>query len=452
MIQTVQKMVKNYEIPMENCVFYTGLSSCEWVSQMKERFPMILHSNIYHRSEHKKFVDKIKDKKNILIILDEIQVAAKKNQTIYKSFEKAGLLNKSKLYKNDIKIIEFTATPDGTIYDLMKWGDSSGKTLVEAGKGYVSSFDLLKMGRIRQYKDLCGYNKKYDEVDYDMVLANLRELKEDIDNYGEDDPLYHIIRTKTGIEYQKTIDNFKLIFPVEEYGYEKYNQESIIKDVNQIVSVKPTKHTFVFIKEMLRCAKTLVKTYIGVLVERYSENPDDSSVIQGLVGRDTGYNNNGKSICYTNISSIERYEQLWNSQFEDTSIPWNSKTTQFRNGSISSKDTFNDPKNYDGFSIKEPEVVEPIIQIFKTRDEAREYYNQVLKEKLKGRGRGPNKSKKQQVDGFYHATIRSQERVYTCQDIFNERRHGLTPTNYRLYPCYEDEKDTNTLQWWFIHY
>jgi len=30
------------------------------------------------------------------------------------------LLNKSKLYENDIKIIEYTATPDGTIYDLMK--------------------------------------------------------------------------------------------------------------------------------------------------------------------------------------------------------------------------------------------------------------------------------------------------------------------------------------------
>ena len=44
-------------------------------------------------------------KKNILIIMDEIQVAAKKGQTIYKTFDKAGMLNKSKLYNNDIKIL-----------------------------------------------------------------------------------------------------------------------------------------------------------------------------------------------------------------------------------------------------------------------------------------------------------------------------------------------------------
>ena len=52
--------------------------------------------------------------------MDEIQVACKKNQTIFKSFDSAGLLNIEKLYNDDIKILKFTATPDGTIYDLMK--------------------------------------------------------------------------------------------------------------------------------------------------------------------------------------------------------------------------------------------------------------------------------------------------------------------------------------------
>ena len=36
--------------------------------------------------------------------MDEIQVTAKKGQIIYKTFKNAVILNKSKLYENNIKI------------------------------------------------------------------------------------------------------------------------------------------------------------------------------------------------------------------------------------------------------------------------------------------------------------------------------------------------------------
>ena len=106
-------------IPIENMYIITGLSSCEWKEQTKERMPQSIQSRVFHRCElPNTFVDEIKDKKNILIIMDEIQVAARKGQTICKAFKKAGLLNKNTLYENDIKILEYTATPDGTIYDF----------------------------------------------------------------------------------------------------------------------------------------------------------------------------------------------------------------------------------------------------------------------------------------------------------------------------------------------
>jgi hypothetical protein len=77
-----------------------------------------------------------------LVIIDEIQIAAKENQTLYKAFSEAGFYNKQNLLKNDIKIIEFTATPDGTIYDLMNWGENALKIKMEPGQGYTSCFDL----------------------------------------------------------------------------------------------------------------------------------------------------------------------------------------------------------------------------------------------------------------------------------------------------------------------
>ena len=437
-------------IPIENIYIITGLSSCEWKDQTKERIPDSIQTRVFHRCElPNTFVDEIKNKKNILIIMDEIQVAAKKNQTIYKTFENAGLLNKSKLYENDIKILEYTATPDGTIYDLMKWNESSCKILANVGDGYISSFDLLQMGRVKQYKELCIYDKKTTIVD-EQVFENIQEIKSDIEKYKNS--LYHIIRTKNVIEQDINIQNFKQIFNIDTYEFIKYDRESEIEDINKILITKPTKHTFIFIKEMLRCAKTLKKNFIGILYDRHSKNPDDATIIQGLIGRDTGYDNNGISICYTNINSIEKYEELWNSNFEDTTIKWNSKTTKYTNGILSSKNTFNDPKDYDGFSVESDESdkrKEPVIKKFKTQEEAKEYYNAELKDKMKGRG--PNKIKPND-DGYYEATFRSIKKIYSCDELKCEKRQGLTENNYRFYPCYENITDKTTLQWWFIHY
>lgn len=439
-------------IPIENIYIITGLSSCEWKEQTKERMPESMQSRVFHRCElPKTFVNEIKDRKNILIIMDEIQVAAKKGQTIYNTFMNAGLLDKSKLYKNDIKIIESTATPDGTIYDLMKWNDASIKIIAEAGEGYVGSYDLLQQGRVKQYKELCGFNKKTGKV-CKKVYENIQEIKDDINNFR--DNLYHIIRTKNGYEQDITIQNFKHVFnnDIDNYEFIKYDRESEIIDINKTLTTKPKKHVIIFVKEMLRCAKTLIKIYGGVRYDRFTKIPDDTVTNQGLIGRDCGYDNNGISICYTNIDSIVKYQKLWESKFEDKTIKWKSQTTKYINGTLSGRNTFNDPRNYIGFSISSDdsdELREPVIKKFKTQEEAKDYYNKELKEKMNGRG--PNKIKPNN-DGYYQATIRSNKKIYTCNEIKYERRQGLTENNYRFYPCYEDINDKSTLQWWFIHY
>lgn len=442
----------NNLIPIENIYIITGLSSCEWKEQTKERMPESIQSRVFHRCElPNTFVDEIKDKQNILIIMDEIQVAAKKGQTIYKTFKNAGLLNKPKLYENDIKIIEYTATPDGTIYDLMKWNDASSKILADVGDGYISSFNLLQLGRVKQYKELCGYDKETGEID-EKIFDNIKEIKNDIDKYSI--PLYHIIRTKNGIEQDLTIENFKKLFNIEVYEFIKYDRESEIEDINKTLIIKPKRHTFIFIKEMLRCAKTLKKDFIGILYDRYSKNPDDTTIIQGLVGRDTGYDNNGISICYTNVNSIERYEELWNSNFEDKTIKWNSKTTKYTNGFLSGKNTFNDPSDYDGFSVASDDIdeegPEPIIKKFKTQEEAKDYYFKELKPKLGGRG--PNSHPGPNENGFFVDT--NVKYVLSITDLYNKRKDWLKNQKrpYRLRPCYEDVNDISTLQWWLIHY
>lgn len=437
-------------IPIENIYIITGLSSTEWKSQTKERMPESIQSNVFHRAELPiTFVDEIRNKHNILIIMDEIQIAAIKKQTIYNTFEKAGFLNKQFLYEKDIKIVQYTATPDGLIYDLEKWKDASAKILAEPGKGYVSAYDLLSMGRIKQFKDLCGFNKQKNEIDQN-VLKNVIELLQDIEKYP--DPRYHIIRTKVYPDDRITKENIIDRYPKysENYNVKYYDGENDIENINNLLKTPPDKHTLIFIKEMLRCAKTLHKKYLGILYERYTKNPDDAVIIQGLCGRDTGYDNNGSTICYTNIDSIKRYEELWKNNFEVIeNINWNSKTTKNLKGKLTGGNTFNDSKCY-GFSSEDSDSEDNEIECaeYKTLEEV----NEILKIIGKETGETIRFKPPTKKEGFYVRNLIGGDdskggKVISYNEAINfTKKHterGGCKTRYT--PCYRDINDKNTL-------
>jgi hypothetical protein len=434
-------------MPIENIFIITAVSSNEWMKQTKERMPESIRDRIYHRGQLlTKFVDDIKGKKNILIIMDEIQVAAKRDQTIYNTFKSAGLLDKQFLYKNDIKILEYTATPDGTIYDLLKWNDASRKILAEEGNGYISAYDLYEMKRVKQYKPLCCYDENKD-VDEKQSKKHIQEIKADIDKY--DEPRYHIIRTKPKDEQKTIIKLFKKIFGKEECKFRNYDgDKNNNDDINIILEKKPAYHTFIFIKEMLRCAKTLTKKYIGILYERYSRKIDDAVVIQGLIGRDTGYDNNGKTIIYTNIDTIIRYEQLWMSQFEDTDIKWYSKTTKRVNGNTTGHNTFNDIKHYEDIDSESSED-DISVNCFTTYELAKQYWKDNLRPLYNGTG--PTE-RKQREDGYYECTLDKITKVHSYDEIYKKRMWALNETHhYTFYPCYIDVNDKSTLRFCLIH-
>ena len=339
---TMCALIKNYIedniIPIENIYIITGLSSIDWIEQTKERMPRYIQDRIFHRGNlNRGFINDIKDKKNVLIIIDEIQVAAKKNQSLHIVFQHAGFYDKQNLLKNDIKIIEFTATPDGTIYDLMDWGENAFKIQMNPGEHYTSCFDMLNDNKVKQYKDLCCYDKKTGEIDDNILKENINHLIDDINSF--DSPMYHIIRTPTGFKSELVIQNFRDYYN-NELEYHMYDQ-SINMNLNDILVRRPEVHTFIFIKEKLRCAKTLTKTFLGIVYERFTSTIDDAVIIQGLIGRMTGYDYNGQSICYTNKDSIEKYKILWESNFEDKSVKWKSKTTKIKEDGLISKGTYN---------------------------------------------------------------------------------------------------------------
>ena len=90
-----------------------------------------------------------------------------------------------------------------------------------------------------------------------------------------------------------------------------------------------------------------------------------------------------KNFLDTNIDSINRYELLWISNFEDQTILWNSKTTHNKKGIMSAKNTFNNPIDYypsskDRLNISK----EPTVKIFKTYADAKTYFMDTLSKKI----------------------------------------------------------------------
>lgn len=317
MLACVHKFVNESCLMPWNHVFvFTPLSSKDWLFQTKQRFPKCLNDNIYHRNHTEKLMQKLKtiienQEKNILLIIDEAHVACKYEQTLYNMYKTLGLYDRNVLYRNNIKIIMFTATPCGietaALREDLPWKTHTKVLTMNVPSSYVSIEDYTKKGIIKPSEDLCGYDPDTKMVD-PCVYGNIAQMMNFV---SFDDPKYHIIRTKGGKQHKVTIQNFMNLLksqesPCEE-DIEKYKNQipqdlidnvGLISeptipvylnfDMNILFEKKPKKNYIIFIKDKLRCAKTINTSHIGVLYERKVKKPKYSTMAQGLAGRATG--------------------------------------------------------------------------------------------------------------------------------------------------------------------
>jgi hypothetical protein len=522
MLKTIHNIINTSLIPLSNIFIITGLSSTDWVEQMKNRTPEILHSNIYHRQDLKtKFVDKIKSLgKNIIINIDEAHIASSFKNTLAQVFKELKLDDKQYLYENNILIIEYTATPNGTIIDL----DNTKKDNYDFYKlnklpEYTGIEDLLNQDRVRQCKNLYLpelkqeifsfiKNKKnknstdndssnvnqyeielincielkikelsnqylsnkikhsFEEIklileDYDIdikyynviysyyseiinIYNSIIEIKEVVDNYNE--PSYVLVRTKLAGKQDYTIDLFKQFFNTDNTNFLTYDRESYI--TKDILKIKPTKTTIIFIKEMLRCSITLYKRYISVLYDRHSYNSNDDTKLQGLAfGRSSGYDDNGKFIVFGDINSGKKYIELYNANFGDNSIIWNSNTTTIHNKITTSLGTYNNDECVKtGTRIKKNNQKYNILfEECKSPQEAQEFVDKIAKIKhIIDFKRGMDKN------GYYLTRIKNKIKPRTIEEVKQDANYKLKPqinntkrntsrsSNEVIEPCYKD--------------
>ena len=285
---------KNYKI-----LVTTGLNDNTWRDQTKYRLPASLE--VLHRAGLK---DKVLSSDTVVIV-DECQIAATEKMSIDKFLASNGLKDFKNLCQRNIRIVCFSATPNKTLDDIKKWAGNSDTLILKPGVGYKGHNDLLVNNRIRQAEDLnC------------ITVDKLAELKTFIETEYYDDKRYHIIRTPTGEQRDIILKKIKDIFGPT-FNYLECDSFSTLK-LEEVIKKTLTKQTIIFLKEAARCASTLpYKNRIGVLYERIPQDVQDDIMIQGLAGRNCGYDTDPKTMVYTNIPSIQRYVDMVESSFEN---------------------------------------------------------------------------------------------------------------------------------------
>ena len=300
MLSTIYHFLNNpiLSLPINNIFIFTAHSSREWLLQTKSRFPSILSNNILHRNQLKQLIHKLTNLQNVLLIIDEAHIGSKFNQTLHKLYKSINLYNFHKSFQSNIKILSFTATPNDILNDELLWKSSSTVLHMDVPNNYISHQYLLHNNRLFQYHDLTGFNILDNTVD-PAVFDNIKQLIPIIQNLP---PKYHIIRTPRAKAHSICIQNFKLVFSKQNFRFLSYSQ---IHNLDKLLSIQPKTHTFIFIKDILRCAKTINKQFIGILYERFTSYPSQSSIIQGLAGRATGfYNSIDIPFVFTHLKSI----------------------------------------------------------------------------------------------------------------------------------------------------
>jgi len=275
----------NMRVDLDNVFVFTPHSSIEWTIQTKARFPESMKHNILHRNQAKHFVQRLRHLHNVLIIIDESHIANLFGQTLYNIYKQLNLFDIRNLYDKNIKIVHFTATPDNLLQNAHIWRNS---------------LKVIHMKVPTQYVSVQHYYDNNQIFDAQPILGNIQHISQLIHHIDIQNPFFHIIRTPRGQKHFQLIDDFKFAFSSFDFQFisepSVRNSFTFHNQVYDLLLHKPSVHTFIFIIDKLRCAKSIHIQHIQILYDRFVAKPSKDSILQGLLGRATGYHNHTSHI------------------------------------------------------------------------------------------------------------------------------------------------------------
>jgi len=372
-----------FMIHRDNVLFLTGMSNKAWEDDFKNKIPNCFKQNVYHHGKLQKSKFKLQDINNAIIIIDEIDTGDKEYQKLHKLLKDNGLLDIKYMEENNIRFIFVSATIKTVLKELKKWGDKHERYCMIIPPNYISHYNFLEYGIIKQSF----------EINNDETAE--KWIREDIINKYSEDFRVHIIRTdKDNINFIKNVCIKNNILFKNHTSTDRISHEELTDIFDNKVK---TQHIVLAIKGFYRRA-TLIpnqwKMKIGAIHEKCVKNYDTDVQIQGLVGRMTGHwkdeikNGHVTGPYRCHIKAILQYEEFYKDPFNQ----------ELKYDINSSKKNFLHPRNIENFEKKEEinnnEKEIPVIvkiekdnPIFKEKDKKKKisYIESILKNKNENR-------------------------------------------------------------------
>lgn len=331
----IELLIINYKytkIISDNIFIITGDNNLQWKEQTIKRIPELLKENVFigNKSNFNKMEKLINNKKNIIFIIDESHIASNNSNMLVSILSKNKFNDFEYMLENNIKILTLSATDPRhclIIERLNKINNWTKIICLQKDSSYVSLKKLLDMENLRDLDEI--YEKKINKKIYNheliskIILTKYKNFK------------YHVIRFPVK-NYNNYLREFKNNY--KSFDIVEWNCKTTSKDINSILKNRPNNHTWIIIKNMFRNSKTLIKSNIGIMIDRFSKQ--DDVVVQSLAGRCCGYEYFSDIIIYTNINSINNYILLLENILKTSSKKFSSKTLTYIKGYLSPKENF----------------------------------------------------------------------------------------------------------------
>ena len=376
-----------YFVPYPYVFIMTGLNSNSWKEQTRERVLPCMQDNVWHNKDvckaenRDRLRDAVLSKYNTIIIIDEVHVGTKLDHVIFNTLHdihpdgherdvsQAELFQF--LHEQKVKFILISATPDA-IKETMEqnWLARQFKIIMaypDSAKSYVWHRDFLDHDRV------CQAYKMNDSPPGSVRKKPFHEtIAEQISKYPR--PLYHMIRfpkdtKKAEIERSKrllrksvlknhidativwwdsknSIQDYITKNNFDVFQNRTLSRSQIIRMTNEeILREQPIRHTIFILKELFRVAQTMPIDNVGILVDRDTKTPSDSTLSQSLIGRACGHNKIkfiDQILIYTHIPSVHNYIKLWENEFDYSKVPGykgNGLKTTKQNSSVRTNET-----------------------------------------------------------------------------------------------------------------
>lgn len=326
----------------------TGMNNKLWEEELKNSCPQWLKDKICHHGQLKP-KSNLKDLKNGLILIDEIDSANQEGQVLHQVLGDAELLNINYLIENNIRLVVSSATMLKELYQMYRWGSHHRCLQLTKPPTYIGHEEFLALGIIKEWYPI------KDEA------SATRWIEEDIlQNYKTDYRVSLIRVNPKSYGYLYTACVKKGVQLKNHTSAERLTKE----DWKKLIEDKETGHVVVAVKRLMSRADFLPwKKHVGAVMELFTKKVNNNVQVQGLVGRCNGHwkkdiEDGHKTGPYrTSLLAIQQYIQ----NYHDPLGTGNYQSAGFtkREGKVHSQRTFISPENIRHLEAIDGPVVRP---------------------------------------------------------------------------------------------